>query len=103
MLLEKDKSWFHDRLRLLEDNIRNRLNRLSSYLAEREWLDGKFSATDLLMVTVLRRLEPSNFPGVRNIVEEFPNLLQYVERGKGRPAYKRAFDAQLAVFRAAQT
>jgi glutathione S-transferase len=103
MLLEKDKSWFHDRLRLLEDNIRNRLKRLSDYLGERQWLEGEFSAADLLMVTVLRRLEPSNFPEVRNIVEEFSNLANYVELGKGRPAYKRAFEAQLAVFRAAKS
>ena len=103
MLLEKDKAWFQDRLPLLEDNIRNRLDQLSSHLGEREWLDGQFSAADLLMVTVLRRLEPSNFPGIRNIVDEFSNLSKYVERGKSRPAYKRAFDAQLAVFRAAQS
>ena len=103
MLLEKDKAWLQDRLPLLEDNIRNRLDQLSSHLGEREWLDGQFSAADLLMVTVLRRLEPSNFPGTRNIVDEFSNLSKYVERGKSRPAYKRAFDAQLAVFRAAQS
>ncbi|MFL6762059.1 MAG: glutathione S-transferase family protein [Sphingomicrobium sp.] len=103
MLLEKDRSWFHDRLPLLEDNIRSRIERLSNYLGEREWLDGTFSAADLLMVTVLRRMEPSNFPGARNIVEEFPNLSSYVERGKGRPAYKRAFEAQLAVFRGAKS
>ena len=101
MLSEKDKAWFQDRLPLLEDNIRNRLSRLSAYLDEREWLDGQFSAADLLMVTVLRRLEPSNFPGTRNLVDEFSNLSNYVERGKGRPAYQRAFEAQLAVFEAA--
>jgi glutathione S-transferase len=100
MLMEKDKAWFDDRLPLLEDNIRKRLERLSAYLGESEWLDGRFSAADLLMVTVLRRLEPSNFPGTRNIVDEFPDLSAYVERGKNRPAYKRAFDAQLAVFKA---
>jgi glutathione S-transferase len=100
MLLEKDKDWFHDRLPLLEDNIRGRLSRVSGHLKESQWLDGQFSAADLLMVTVLRRLEPSNFPGVRNIVEEFSNLFNYVERGKARPAYKRAFEAQLAVFKA---
>ena len=103
MLLEKGKAWFQDRMPLLEDNIRSRLERLSAHLEEREWLDGQFSAADLLMVTVLRRLEPSNFPGVRNLVTEFSNLSNYVERGKGRPAYKRAFEAQLAVFRAAKS
>ena len=102
MLLEKDKAWFQERLPLLENNIRNRLNRLSGYLGEKAWLDAQFSAADLLMVTVLRRLEPSNFPGTANIVEEFSNLSNYVERGKSRPAYKRAFEAQLAVFKAAK-
>ena len=102
MLLEKDKAWFQERLPLLENNIRNRLNRLSGYLGEKAWLDAQFSAADLLMVTVLRRLEPSNFPGTLNIVEEFSNLSNYVERGKNRPAYKRAFEAQLAVFTAAK-
>jgi glutathione S-transferase len=103
MLLEKDKAWFRERLPLLEDNIRGRLKRLSDHLGDAQWLDGEFSAADLLMVTVLRRLEPSNFPGVRDIVQEFSNLSDYVERGKNRPAYKRAFDAQLAVFRGANS
>ena len=102
MLLEKDKAWFHDRLPLLTDNIRGRLGRLSAYLGESEWLDKEFSAADLLMVTVLRRLEPSNFPDTANIVSEFPNLSAYVDRGKDRPAYKRAFEAQLAAFQAAK-
>jgi glutathione S-transferase len=102
MLMEKDKSWFHDRLPLLEHNIRNRLDRLSAYLGEREWLDGRFSAADLLMVTVLRRLEPSNFPDATNIVKDFSNLACYVERGKSRPAYQRAFSAQSSVFEASQ-
>jgi len=102
MLMEKDKGWFADRLPLVEENIRNRLRRLSDYLGQREWLDGYFSAADLLMVTVLRRLEPSNFPDAQNIAKEFKNLSAYVERGKARPAYKRAFEAQLAVFRASK-
>lgn len=102
MLMGKDKFWFHDRLPLLEQNIRNRLDRLSAYLGEREWLDGQFNAADLLMVTVLRRLEPSNFPDATNIVEDFSNLARYVERGKSRPAYQRAFSAQLSVFEASQ-
>lgn len=74
MHLEKDKAWFPDRLPLRDDNTRNRLEHLSIYVADREWLDRPFRAADLLVVTVLRRLEPSNFPGTRNIVEEFSNL-----------------------------
>jgi glutathione S-transferase len=91
---EGDKPWLKERLPLLDDRIRVRLNELSARLGDADWLDGAFSAGDLLMVLVLRRLEGTN------ILEEYPNLSAYVARGEARPAYKRAFDAQLAVFTA---
>ncbi|MGE0114318.1 MAG: glutathione S-transferase family protein [Steroidobacteraceae bacterium] len=91
-ILEQDTSWYKERLPMLEDRIRVRLGELSSWLGEADWLDGGFSAGDLLMVTVLRRLDGSGE------VQKFPNLAAYVARGEARPAYKRAFDAQLAVF-----
>ena len=94
-ILERDKAWYQERLPVLEDRIRARLNELSSRLGDADWLDGAFSAGDLLMVTVLLRLNGSG------IVEEYPNLAAYVARGEARPAYKRAFDDQLAVFTAA--
>lgn len=97
MVLERDEPWHQRRLRALEDRIRKRLDGLSSRLGDSVWLDGAFSAGDLLMVTVLRRLEGSG------ILDEYPNLVAYVDRGKARPAYQRAFDAQLAVFTAAST
>lgn len=103
MLLERDKSWFDARLPMLDDNVRERLGELSSRLGAADWLDGDFNAGDLLMVTVLRRLEDSNIPGSSHLLGEYPNLASYVERGKARPAYKRAFAAQLAVFEAAHT
>jgi glutathione S-transferase len=90
--LEGDKTWYEQRLPLVEDRIRDRLGELSDRLGDADWLDGAFSAGDLLMVTVLRRLNGSG------ILNEYPNLSAYVARGKARPAYKRAFDAQLAVF-----
>ncbi|MCA1407330.1 glutathione S-transferase family protein [Ensifer sp. IC3342] len=93
-ILERDKPWYEQRLRYLEDSIRNRLERLSVRLGDAEWLDGAFSAGDLLMVTVLLRLKASD------ILDEYPNLAAYVARAEARPAYKRAFDAQLAVFTA---
>ncbi len=93
--LEGDRSWYKDRLPLLDDRIRGRLDELSDRLGDADWLDGAFSAGDLMMVTVLRRLEGSG------ILEEYPALSAYVARGEARPAYKRAFDAQLAVFIAA--
>ena len=92
MLLEHDKSWYEERLAILEDRVRVRLGELSSRLGRADWLDDAFSAGDLLMVTVLRRLNGSG------LVEKYPNLSAYVARGEARPAYQRAFDAQLAVF-----
>jgi glutathione S-transferase len=91
-LVEQDKTWYEERLPILEDRIRVRLGELSSRLGNADWLDDAFSAGDLLMVTVLRRLSGSE------ILEKYPNLCAYVARGEARPAYKRAFDAQLAVF-----
>jgi glutathione S-transferase len=90
-LLEGDKSWTRERLPLVENRVRDRLNSLSARLGEADWLDGAFSAGDLMMVSVLLRLRSSG------IVDEFPNLAAYVARGEARPAYKRAFAAQLAV------
>ena len=97
VILERDKSWYQERMPMLEDRVRVRLGELSSRLGKADWLDGAFSAGDLLMVTVLRRLDGSGE------VEKFPNLAAYVARGAARPAYQRAFAAQLAVFTAAVT
>ena len=90
-ILERDEPWYEQRLRALHESIRKRLADLSRHLGEADWLDGAFSASDLMMVHVLQRLKPSG------ILEEFPNLSAYVARGEARPAYKRAFDAQLAI------
>lgn len=90
-VLEGDKPWAADRLPLVEDRIRNRLGQLSARLGDREWLDGAFSAGDLMMVSVLLRLRASG------LLDEFPILAAYVARGEARAAYKRAFAAQLAV------
>jgi glutathione S-transferase len=95
--LEGDETWYEQRLPFIDERIRRRLGELSGRLGNADWIDGAFSAGDLLMVTVLRRLEGSG------ILEEYPNLSAYVDRGKARPAYQRAFDAQLAVFTAAPT
>jgi len=92
--LEGDKPWYEERAPMLQNRIRDRMSELSHRLGEADWLDGAFSAGDLLMVTVLRRLEGSG------ILEDYPNLSGYVARGTARPAYERAFEAQLAVFNA---
>ena len=94
-LIEGDRSWTAERLPIIQDRIRNRLAALSKRLGDADWLDGEFSAGDLLMINVLRR------PSALALLDEFPNLAAYVARGEARPAFKRAFEAQLAVFEAA--
>ena len=91
-LFERDKSWSAERLSMLDERVRKRLGELSARLGNAEWLDGAFSAGDLLMVTVLRRL------GSSGLLEEHPTLGAYVARAEARPAYQRAFADQLAVF-----
>lgn len=93
-LLDTEKAWSEERMPVVKDRIRVRLKQLAAYLGDSEWLDGAFSAGDLLMVHVLLRLRASG------ILDEFPALAAYVARGEARPAYKRAFAAQLAVFTA---
>jgi len=90
-LLEGDKPWSKERLPLVEDRVRDRLKPLAARLGKADWLDGGFSAGDLMMVSVLLRLRSSG------ILDEFPTLAAYVARGEARPAYRRAFAAQLAV------
>jgi glutathione S-transferase len=94
-ILERDKPWYEERLATLDQIIRKRLEGLSNHLGDADWLDGAFSVGDLLMVTVLRRLQGSG------LLEERPNLAAYVARAEARPAYERAFAAQLATFNVA--
>jgi glutathione S-transferase len=91
-ILESDRTWSAERLPLVRDRVRDRLKQLSSRLGAADWLDGPFSAGDLMMVSVLLRLKPSG------ILNEFPNLAAYVARGEARPAYRRAYTAQAAVY-----
>jgi len=89
---EGDKPWAEQRLPIVMDRIRDRLKQLSARLGDADWLDGAFSAGDLMMVGVLLRLKASG------LLDEYPNVAAYVARGEARPAFKRAFAAQLAVF-----
>jgi glutathione S-transferase len=91
---EADKSWQGERFAMVDERIRGRLSQLSARLGDNEWLDGAFSAADIIMVHVLRRLEGTG------LLEEYPTLAAYIARAEARPAYKRAFAAQLAVWEA---
>jgi glutathione S-transferase len=90
-ILEGDRPWAEERLPLVKDRIRDRLVQLSARLGDADWLDGPFSAGDLMMVSVLLRLRPSG------LLDEFPELAAYVARGEARPAYERAFAAQWSI------
>ena len=94
--LERDESWYEARMPLLDRRVNQRLSELSNRLSDRTWLEGDFSAGDLLMVTVLRRLTGSG------LLELYPNLPPYIARAEARPAYQRAFADQLAVFNKAE-
>jgi len=93
--LEGEKNWYEERVPMMAERIRKRLADLSDRLGDADWLDGAFSAGDLMMISVLRR------PAATEIVAGYPNLAAYVARGEARPAFQRAFAAQLAVFEAA--
>ena len=90
-LVEGNMPWKAERLPLVQDRVRARLHQLAARLGDKDWLDGGFSAGDLLMVSVLLRLRPSG------LLNELPTLAAYVARGEARPAYQRAFAAQWAV------
>ena len=90
-IIENDKPWAQERLPLVMDRARVRLGQLSARLGNADWLDGAFSAGDLLLVSVLLRFRMSG------LLDEYPNLAAYVARGEARPAYQRAFAAQLAI------
>lgn len=95
ILTERDKPWHEARLPILDARVRDQLDQLSRRLGDADWLEAGFSAGDLMMVTVLRRLDGSG------LLETYPNLCAYIARGEARPAYQRAFDAQLAIFTSA--
>jgi len=97
MILERNKIWYEERQAMLDDRVHVRLSELSHQLGDADWLDGAFSAADLLMMTVLQRF------GKAGDLSNYPNLAAYIARGEARPAYQRAFADQLAVFTASQT
>ena len=95
-LFEREMPWYEERRPLVEDAVRARLGELSARLGQAQWLDGDFSAGDLMMVMVARRLQGGPSP-----LDEFPTIKSYVSRGEARPAFQRAFEAQQARFKAA--
>jgi len=96
MMLERDRPWTVERLPMLRDHVRKRLDELAAWLGDADWVDGDFSAADILMIHALRRL------GSSRLLDEYPGIAAYIARGEARPAYQRAFADQLAVFEQSQ-
>lgn len=96
MLFERDKTWTAERLPMLRDRVTKRLDELATWLGDADWLDGAFSAADILMIHALRRL------GSSGLLDDYPSIAAYIARGEARPAYQRAFADQLEVFRQSQ-
>ncbi len=93
-LFEAGEPWSKPRLPSVEKRIDERLGELSARLGASDWLDGDFSAGDLLMVSVLRIVKDTG------LLDAYPNLKTYVARGEARPAFGRALADQMAGFTA---
>ncbi|URW75133.1 glutathione S-transferase family protein [Sphingomonas donggukensis] len=92
-LFEADKPWSRPRLPAIMARIDERLGEVAARLGDREWLDGDaFTAGDLLMAAVLRILRGES------ALEKHATLADYVARAEDRPAFKRAYGAQMAGF-----
>jgi glutathione S-transferase len=87
---EGQQPWAEQRMPIVLERIRQRLDQLAAYLGDAEWLEGEFTVGDLMMISVLQRLKPSG------ILAGHPTLAAYVDRGHARPAYQRAYAAQAA-------
>ena len=91
-LFNADADWARARRPGAEKKVRDRLGRLSAWLGERDYLEDRFTAGDLMMTTMLRLLRHTD------LVAESPNLALYQARCEARPAFARALEAQLAAF-----
>jgi glutathione S-transferase len=87
-----DQEWTKARKPMLDEWITKRLAQLTKVLEGKDWLEGPFTAGDLMMVTVLRMLHTTD------LLDKEPAIKAYVARGEARPAFQRALAAQLAAF-----
>ena len=92
-LFHAGEAWTAERRPHLESAVRRRLGELAAALGEKPYLEGRFTAGDIVMTTVLRLVDPT-------LLAEFPTLATYRQRNEARPAFARALAAQLEPFRA---
>ncbi len=95
-IFNSGQDWTKERRPQVVDKIGARLKLLSEALGDKDWLEGRFTIGDLMMVSVLRNLRHTD------LVADCANLEAYVKRGEARPAFQRAHADQLAVFAANQ-
>jgi glutathione S-transferase len=91
-VFERDQPWAEDRRPLSENRVDGRLKDLSARLGGREYLEGEFTAGDLMMACVLHSLSGTG------MLDPYPNLVAYLARCQARPAYRRALAAHMADF-----
>jgi glutathione S-transferase len=91
-LFYPDQAWAKGHRPAVEQRVRLRLRELAERLGDRDYLDGGFTAGDLMMTTVLRILRDTD------LVEREPSLNAYKNRCEARPAFQRALDAQMEAF-----
>lgn len=87
------EEWAKARRPGVEQMVRKRLGELQVSMKGRDYLEDRFTAGDLLMVTVLRNLRQTE------ILTEYPALSAYRERCEARPAFARALAAQMEPFK----
>lgn len=91
-LFNADADWAKARRPEAERKVRERLARVAAWLGDKDYLEGRFTAGDLILTTVLRNLRHTA------LVVEQPTLAAYQARCEARPAFKRALAAQFAAF-----
>lgn len=91
-IFNKGEEWTEQARPKFMERLNGRLKCVSEALGDRDWLEGRFTIGDLMLVAVLRQLRGTG------TVDAFPNLAAYVKRGEARPAFSQALADQLAVF-----
>ena len=92
-IFNRGHGWTKERRPQVIEKIEARLKLLADALGDKQWLEGRFTIGDLMMISVLRNLRHTD------LVPKEPTLSAYVARGEARPAFKRALADQLAVFK----
>jgi glutathione S-transferase len=92
-VFNRGEPWTDEARPKFMERINGRLKCVSEALGDKEWLEGRFTIGDLMLVTVLRQLRGTG------VLHQLPNIAALVERGEARPAFQRALSDQLAVFR----